>query len=151
MRKADNPKKLRVRIELVREYVGQYYGKIEGPASVVAMVPDLQFSDREQVAVIYLSTPNQVLGVNICSSGTLTASMVHPREVFKPAILANSARIILVHNHPSGDCSPSSEDCKVTERIKKAGALLGIELLDHVIVSASGYYSMQELGLIDKL
>lgn len=151
MRKADNPKKLRVRIELVREYVGEYYGRITGPQSIVDMVPDLGISDREQVAVIYLSTPNQVLGVNICSSGTLNASMVHPREVFKPAILANSARIILVHNHPSGDCCPSNEDFKVTKRIKEAGALLGIELLDHVIVSASGYYSMQELGIMDKL
>lgn len=151
MRKADNPKKLRVRIELVREYVGQYYGKITGPASVVDMVPDLRISDREQVAVIYLSTPNHVLGVNICSTGSLNASLVHPREVFKPAILANSARIILVHNHPGGDCSPSNEDIKVTARIRDAGKLLGIELLDHVIVSASGYYSMQELGLIDKL
>lgn len=151
MRKADNPKKLRVRIELVREYVGEYYGKIEGPASVANMVPDLQFSDREQVAVIFLSTPNNVLGVNICSSGTLNTSMVHPREVFKPAILANSARIILVHNHPSGDCCPSNEDFKVTERIKKAGTLLGIELLDHIIVSSAGYYSMQEMGILEKL
>lgn len=151
MRKADNPKKLRVRIELVREYVGQYYGKIDGPLSVVDMVPDLRISDREQVAVIYLSTPNHVLGVNICSLGTINASMVHPREVFKPAILLNSARIILVHNHPSEDCSPSSEDFKVTARIRDAGKLLGIELLDHVIVSASGYYSMQELGILEKL
>lgn len=151
MRKADNPRKLRVRIELVREYVGEYYGKITGPASVADMVPDLQFADREHVAVIFLSTPNKVLGVNICSAGTINAAMVHPREVFKPAILANSARIILVHNHPSGDCSPSGEDFKVTARIRDAGKLLGIELLDHIIVSSAGYYSMQEMGILEKL
>ena len=78
--------------------------------------------------------------------GTLTASLVHPREVFRDAIRSAAAAIVLVHNHPSGDPSPSAEDRSVTERLRSAGALLGIRVLDHVIVADSGYFSFREAG-----
>ena len=87
--------------------------------------------------------------MNIVSIGTLYSSLVHPREVFKTAILSNAASIILFHNHPSGDPEPSTEDTTITKRIKEAGTLMGIELLDHVIIGSEGrFYSMKEQGII---
>lgn len=96
-----------------------------------------------------MDTKNQPIAINVVSVGTLSSSLVHPREVFKPAILSNSASIILSHNHPSGDCTPSSEDISVTARIKESGKLLGIELLDHIIIGdMDGYISVKEKGIL---
>jgi DNA repair protein RadC len=89
--------------------------------------------DQEQFVVACLDTKHRVQCVVVVSVGTLDASLVHPREVFKPAILEGSSSILLSHNHPSGDSTPSSEDHAVTERLTKAGELLGIEVLDHII------------------
>jgi len=90
--------------------------------------------------VLLLSQKNRVIGIHTVSIGSLTASVVQPRETFKAAILANAAAIICGHNHPSGDCQPSKEDRAITQRLKEAGALLGIHLLDHVIVGGDGKY-----------
>ena len=90
-------------------------------------------NDQEQFVVACLDTKNRVQSVVVITIGTLDASLVHPREVFKPAILEGSSSIILSHNHPSGDCTPSREDDTVTERLTEAGKLLGIEVLDHII------------------
>lgn len=91
--------------------------------------------DREVLFVMFLNIKNQVIGVQRCHVGSLNSSIVHPREIFKGAILNNSGNIIMAHNHPSSNCYPSGEDIAVTKRIHEAGAILGIELLDHVIVS----------------
>src|SRR5215467_12632907 len=96
--------------------------------------------DREHFVIILLNQKSRVIGVNTVSIGSLTASIVHPREVFKGAILSNAASIICGHNHPSTDCQPSKEDRAITQRLKEAGALLGIHLLDHVIVGGDGKY-----------
>jgi len=94
-----------------------------------------------------LDGKNQVLGFNVVSIGSLTAALVHAREVFKPAILGNAAAIILVHNHPSGDPEPSAEDQALTARLKQAGELLGIRVLDHVVIGDDGrHVSMAETG-----
>jgi DNA repair protein RadC len=90
-------------------------------------------NDQEQFVVACLDTKNRVQSVIVITIGTLDASLVHPREVFKPAILEGSSSIILSHNHPSGDSTPSREDHKVTERLTEAGKLIGIEVLDHII------------------
>ena len=90
-------------------------------------------NDQEQFVVACLDTKNRVQSVVVITIGTLDASLVHPREVFKPAILEGSSSIILSHNHPSGDSTPSREDHTVTERLTEAGKLLGIEVLDHII------------------
>ncbi|MNI91173.1 hypothetical protein D3C73_1487960 [compost metagenome] len=82
------------------------------------------------------------------SSGTLNASLVHPRETFKLAILANAASIIGCHNHPSGDPTPSPEDVEITERIRDAGSLMGIDLLDHIVLGEGSFISMKERGLM---
>jgi len=91
-----------------------------------------------------LDVKNQVTGYHIVSHGTVSASLVHPREVFKAALLANSNSIIVAHNHPTGSLQPSEEDLNVTETLIKAGELMGVRLLDHVIVSSNGTSSLRE-------
>ena len=88
------------------------------------------------------------LGINTVSIGSLSTSIVHPREVFKAAILMGAANIILAHNHPSGDPSPSKEDIEITQRLAKAGEILGIEVLDHLILTPSGHISFKDKGLL---
>lgn len=100
--------------------------------------------DREEFIVIPLDAKNRVLGFHTVSVGSLTASIVHPREVFKVAILANAVAVILVHNHPSGDPTPSEEDRRVTSRLKAAGEELGIPVLDHLVIGDEGYHSFAD-------
>jgi len=107
--------------------------------------------DREHFVVLMLDQKNKVIGINTVSIGSLTASIVHPREVFKVAILANCASIIIGHNHPSSDCQPSREDRAMTTRLVEAGKLLGISVLDSLIVATDGsgkYFSFADEGLL---
>ncbi len=104
--------------------------------------------DREQFLAVILDGRNQVIGFNLVAIGTLTSALVHPREVFKAAILANAAAIILVPNHPSGDPEPSAEDKALTTRLKDAGEILGIRILDHVVIGDSRFRSLSEEGLL---
>lgn len=137
------------KIQLVRE------GGITAPANRVGSPEDvykilksyLEGADRENFVVILVGTKNQLLGVNTVSVGTLDTALVHPREVFKPAILSNAAAIILGHNHPSGDTTPSDIDEKLTKRLVEAGEILGIAVLDHLIIG-NGYASLKERGII---
>ena len=101
--------------------------------------------DRENFVVVLLNTKNEVIESPLVSVGTLSSALVHPREVFKPAIRASAASVILAHNHPSGKVEPSREDREVTRRLVGAAEILGIEVLDHVIVG-DGFYSMKEHG-----
>jgi DNA repair protein RadC len=103
--------------------------------------------DRENFVVVLLNTKNEVIETSTVSVGTLGASLVHPREVFKPAVRASAASVILAHNHPSGKVEPSREDREVTKRLGEAAGILGIEVLDHVIVG-DGYFSMKEHGML---
>ncbi len=106
--------------------------------------------DREHFVVLMLDQKNKVIGIHTVSVGSLTASVVHPREVFKPAILSNCAALILAHNHPSGQPQPSQEDRVLTVRLVAAGKLLGISILDHVIIGdgTSAYFSFADEGLL---
>lgn len=110
----------------------------------------LEGVDREHFVVLLLNQKNKVVGVHTVSVGSLTASIVHPREVFKAAILANAAAIICGHNHPSGDPQPSREDRTLTTRVVEAGKLLGINVLDHIIIGdgTSAYFSFADEGLL---
>jgi DNA repair protein RadC len=103
---------------------------------------------KEHMLMIAVSARFVPIGVVKVSIGTLSASLVHPREVFGPAILLNAAAIILAHNHPSGDTSPSAEDKEATRRMSKAGELLGIPLIDHLIVSPDNYFSFKAAQLL---
>ena len=105
---------------------------------------DFKGRDRECFIRYDLNSKNDLIGKEVISVGTANASLVHPREVFKGALINSAISIIIVHNHPSGDPAPSVEDRKVTEVITKAGETLGIEVLDHVIVGESSYYSFTE-------
>jgi DNA repair protein RadC len=96
--------------------------------------------DRESFWVVLLNGKNRAIGVNLVSLGALTAALVHPREVLKPAILGNAAAMILVHNHPSGDPAPSGEDLALTRRLCEASELVGIRVLDHIIIGHDGAY-----------
>ena len=109
----------------------------------------LEGADREHMVVMCLNTKNQVNRIESISIGSLNSSIVHPREIYKSAILSNAASIILGHNHPSGDPNPSREDIEVTKRLVEAGNILGIEVLDHVIVGDTDrFYSLKQEGLI---
>ncbi len=104
--------------------------------------------DREMFVVVLLDGKNGVIGFNVVSMGSLTATLVAPREVFKPAILANAASLILVHGHPSGDPEPSAEDKAITERLRQAGDLLGIKVVDHVVIGDGRFTSFADQQLL---
>ena len=104
---------------------------------------------KEHFAVMMLNTKNHIIGLKDVSIGSLTASIVHPREGFETAILHHSAAIILVHNHPSGDPSPSREDIAVTHRLVKAGKLMDISVIDHIITGGNSFVSMKEKNLLE--
>lgn len=102
----------------------------------------------EEFHVLALNAKNVLIESRLCSRGTLTASLVHPREVFAPAMRAGAAAVVLLHNHPSGDPEPSPEDREVTRRLLAVGELVGVRLADHVIVATGGYASFLERGLL---
>lgn len=95
-----------------------------------------------------MNSRHQILRRELVSIGSLNASIVHPREVFRPAIVLCAASLVLVHNHPSGDTTPSEEDLAITRRLKEAGRPLGIELVDHIVVAEAGYTSLRERKLL---
>lgn len=128
---------------------------VNDPATAASFVrEEMRDLDREEFRVLLLTTKNTLLRVAEISRGSLNASIVEPREVFKDAIAASAASMILVHNHPSGDPTPSSEDISITKRLVKAGELLNISVLDHIIVGqhaqgrAQDFVSLKELGLM---
>ena len=107
-----------------------------------------QNHDREEMIIIGLDGKNKLLFLHSVSIGCLTSSIVHPREVFKGAILGNAASLILCHNHPSGDPTPSPEDIEITKRLIAGGEILGIKILDHVIIGDNQYLSFADKGLL---
>lgn len=111
--------------------------------------PRLRDCERERFLVILLDSRHRVLREVTISQGTLTASLVHPREVFRAAVRASAAAVVLVHNHPSGDPAPSAEDREVTRRLGEAGRIVGIRVVDHVVVAERGYFSFCEAGELD--
>jgi DNA repair protein RadC len=120
------------------------------PATAARLMHDyIGDVDRETFVVGLLTVRHRVIGLHTVSIGCLTSSLVHPRETFKPAILASAAAIVLAHNHPSGDPEPSAEDVALTRRLAAAGTLLGIEVLDHVVIGEAGrFVSLKERGVL---
>lgn len=111
------------------------------------LMEDMRYLKKEHMKLILLNIKCNLISIEEISVGSLNASIVHPREVFNPAIRKSSASIIMVHNHPSGDPTPSSEDKAITVRINEAGKLIGIELADHIIIGDGRFVSMKEKGL----
>lgn len=129
--------------------LGRAYGaRLGGPDAVVALLrPLLENEAQECFVALLLNGKHRITGFAEISRGTLTASLVHPREVFGPALRQGAAAIIVAHNHPSGEPEPSSEDLGVTKRLRDAGALLGVPLLDHLILGEHGRFtSLAALG-----
>ncbi|MDO8588091.1 MAG: DNA repair protein RadC [Armatimonadota bacterium] len=122
---------------------------IRSPQDVAALIaPDLRTEKREHFVAFFLDTRNQVIRRKTISIGGLDASLIHPRELFKEAISCLSASVIVCHNHPSGDPTPSQEDLDITKRLIDAGKIIGIDLLDHVVIGDGKWVSLKERGLM---
>lgn len=120
---------------------------ILSPQDVWEELKDIRDNKKEHFVVFYLDSRNQEIQREIISIGTLNESLVHPREVFEPAIRNSAAQIIIAHNHPSGNTDPSEEDIRITAKLVEAGKLLGIELFDHIIVTKENFLSMNKENL----
>jgi DNA repair protein RadC len=118
------------------------------PEDVFDRLKDIREHKKEHFIILFLDTRNQEIKKDIISIGSLNASLVHPREVFEPAVRNTAAQLIIAHNHPSGDTNPSTEDIHITQRLVEAGKIMGIEVTDHVIISRNGYFSFKEKGLL---
>lgn len=139
-------------LELGRRMISEspHGGMCDSPARAwKELQPILSSRETEAFAVLVLDTRNRVLRKQVVSTGTINESIVHPREVYREAIRESGSGIIIAHNHPSGDTSPSRDDIRTTERIKKAGEVLGIKLVDHIIFTDHSYLSLREEGYMD--
>lgn len=129
--------------QLVRTGSAKYHvRKIDGPSAAINVCKELFAAiladcPQEQFWAVTLNTKNKIIGLHHITTGTLDASLVHPREVFRAALLDSASSIILVHNHPSGDPTPSPEDRKVTDRLTEVGKMMGVEVLDHIVLGWS--------------
>lgn len=141
-----------VRLQMIREGDIPYSRKPVGNSSVAAEIFQsyLAGADREYFIVLLLDNKHRINAINVVSIGSLTTAIVHPREVFKPAVMANAAAVILGHCHPSGDPAPSSEDFQLTKRLVEAGELMGIPVLDHIVVGQGQHVSFADRGLMSK-
>ena len=123
---------------------------ITKPKDIIEAMKSFALSDREFLIGLYLNSRNQVIAHHVISIGTVNAAIVHPREVFKLAIIKNACSIIVAHNHPSGGIAPSDADLKMTKRLTDAGKILGIELIDHIIITPeSQTYSIKRSSLLE--
>ena len=123
--------------------------KVEGPEDVARyVIPSLRFEQKEHFLAMFLDVRNRILALSTISVGSLTSSIAHPREVFREAIRYSAAGVILVHNHPSGDPAPSREDIQLTKQMMKAGEIMGIPVLDHVVVAGDNYLSIKEANCL---
>ena len=137
-------------IKMVKESSFQYLARqILSPSDAYEMIKEqLEGLDREQFIIACLNTKNEPTNITVVSVGSINKAIVHPREVFKTAILSNAASIMAFHNHPSGDTIPSDQDIQLTHRLVEAGELLGIKLLDHLIIGDRSFTSLKEKGYL---
>ena len=143
-----------VKVQLVKESSTLYQTNagtryITSPTDVIDVFRNfIGEADREYFVVICLNTKNEPTNLSVVAIGALNKAIIHPREVFKTAILSNAASIICAHNHPSGSSNPSEQDIQVTNRLYEAGELLGIKLLDHLVIGDEEFISMKETGYL---
>lgn len=122
--------------------------RYKSPEEIYQLLKTMGKLDREHFVVLHLDGKNSIIAKETVSIGSLDQSIVHPREVFKAAIINSSAAVIFAHNHPSGDPAPSKQDREITRRLKEAAAIIGIEVLDHIIIGNRCYFSMVQSGLL---
>ena len=139
-----------VSIKMVKESSFLYQTRqILSPNDAYEMIKEqLEGLDREQFIIACLNTKNEPTNISVVSVGSLNKAIVHPREVFKTAILSNAASVMAFHNHPSGETTPSQQDIQLTHRLYEAGELLGIKLLDHLIIGDGTFTSLKEKGYL---
>jgi DNA repair protein RadC len=137
-----------VSLKIVRESSMLYQRRtVRSPQDAYDLVKEfVADADREHFLVVCLDTKNRPTSINVCHVGSLNASLAHPREVMKTAVLSNAASVLIFYNHPSGDTNPSPEDIEVTIRLVRAGEILGIEVIDHLIISDGEFVSLKEKG-----
>jgi DNA repair protein RadC len=144
--------RLRAAVELGKRISRATRGElkvIRSPEDAACLLMDeMKHLDREHFKVILLDSKNSVISIETVSIGTVNASIVHPREVLKPALMKSATSLILVHNHPTGHTSPSREDILLTRRFEKCGRILGIEVVDHIIIGDGSYESLKEGGYL---
>jgi len=141
----------KVSVSLVREELSIERTIISHPENAYNLSflrKEFDLADREKFIVLHLNAKNAIISYEVVSIGTLNASLVHPREVFKAAILANAGSVILCHNHPSGDTEPSTDDLVLTKRLVESGKILGIEVLDHVVFGEGNFMSLKERDIL---
>lgn len=139
------------KLQYIKEKTSRYEVKkrIQSPKDardIFESVFNMSVESEEILAMLVLDTKNQVIGAFEVSRGAINSSIVHPREVYKRALLINGNTIMIAHNHPSGDPTPSREDINITQRLREAGAILGVELLDHLIFGDECYISLKDRG-----
>lgn len=142
---------IKAALELGQRAVGSFNDSLpilDSPKTIVAQLADLRGKQKEYFIALYLNARNQLILKETISVGTLTASLVHPREVFEPAIRHFASSVVIAHNHPSNNPEPSEEDIKLTETLIRTGKILDIDLLDHIIVTNNGYTSFKEKVLM---
>jgi DNA repair protein RadC len=138
-------KGIKCRVYLVRENAKDEVIEVNDPIKIYELVKDeLVSSDRERFLSVMITSKNHLIGVETVSVGSISSAIIKPRDVFKSAILGNAVSIVLCHNHPSGDLTPSDSDIEITKHLIEAGELLGIKVLDHLIVSNQGYKSLRD-------
>lgn len=134
---------LKENIEIEKDRVRK--NAITTPSEIVKIIqPEIEDYSKEHFLVISFDVRNRIIGIDKTSKGTLSASLVHPRETFESAIRRHAAQIIVAHNHPSGDCEPSEDDIRITKRLYEAGKIMGIELIDHIILTKENYCSLKD-------
>lgn len=138
----------RVSVQLVREAPDYEPVQITDASDVYRFLSDIQQYDREVLYSLHLDGRSRVVGCEEVSRGCLTSALVHPREVYKAAILGSAASIIVAHNHPSGDPTPSPEDVSMSKQLSEAGRILGIELLDSIVIGDGSFYSLRGAGFL---
>ncbi len=122
--------------------------RITSAENVYSLLQEYSTKEAEHFLLVTLDGASKVIASRVIHIGTLNQSLVHPREVFRPAIIDNAAGVIIAHNHPSGTLEPSRADIAITSRLKEVAKLVGIELLDHVILTSTGYYSFSDEGIL---
>jgi len=136
-------------LQMVQEKAQEYkVNRITSASDVYSLLYEYAKKDKEHFLIVTLDGSSKIIEYRVIHIGTLNQSIVHPREVFRSAIQDNAAGIVIAHNHPSGTLEASRADIQITQRLKEVSKLVGIELLDHVILSKEGYYSFSDEGLL---
>lgn len=136
-------------LELGRRRSNHLRAPIKSPCDIVPFLKNYAVSEKEHFLLVTLNGGHEILQIHVITVGTLNRTLIHPREVFTAAMRDNAAAIIVSHNHPSGNCQPSEEDIAITETLEKVSVIMGIELLDHVIVSRENFFSFLEHKMLN--